>query len=298
MSNTELEDEVKAITSIYTPTTLKPVLPQTPSLYALTFPSQPSISIQIEFPPDYPNCPPSISGTHSTGANAGKGSGNILVEIARNVLSEIYTSGIPCIFDLIEEVNARLQDLGMDATPQTATQKQEQEHGQEPTDSIDDTMANPDTQQQQRLATMGDEEPPTWTQSPVVTEKKSTFLARASPATSPSQARAYLTHLLATDKKASRATHNISAWRIRGPDGVQFQDCDDDGETAAGARVLHLMEVMGVWDVVVVVSRWYGGVKLGADRFRIINQVARQALVAGGFAKDGSEGGNKSGGRK
>jgi hypothetical protein len=59
---------------------------------------------------------------------------------------------------------------------------------------------------------------------------------------------------------------------------------------------------MDVWDVLVVVSRWYGGVKLGPDRFalhsaagsgwswadccrfRLINAAAREALVMGGFA--------------
>jgi len=43
---------------------------------------------------------------------------------------------------------------------------------------------------------------------------------------------------------------------------------------------------MDVWNVVVVVSRWYGGVKLGPDRFRLINMVARECLVMGGFVKD------------
>ena len=30
----------------------------------------------------------------------------------------------------------------------------------------------------------------------------------------------------------------------------------------------------------------YGGIQLGPDRFRIINQTARDALVSGGFAND------------
>ena len=48
---------------------------------------------------------------------------------------------------------------------------------------------------------------------------------------------------------------------------------------------MHLMQLMDVWNVVVVVTRWYGGTKLGPDRFRIINSVARDALVKGGFVK-------------
>jgi putative IMPACT (imprinted ancient) family translation regulator len=41
-----------------------------------------------------------------------------------------------------------------------------------------------------------------------------------------------------------------------------------------------------VWDVVVVVTRWYGGIHLGPDRFRIINAVGRDALVRGGFGRE------------
>ncbi len=58
-----------------------------------------------------------------------------------------------------------------------------------------------------------------------------------------------------------------------------MEDCDDDGESAAGGRLLHLLAVSGVDSAVVVVSRWYGGVQLGPDRFRHINNAARNALV-------------------
>jgi putative IMPACT (imprinted ancient) family translation regulator len=130
------------------------------------------------------------------------------------------------------------------------------------------------------------------------------------------QAQAYLDYLLASDKKVASATHNISAWRIRQqkkptskdnnnntPGEMIIQDCDDDGETAAGGRLLHLMQLMDVWDVVVVVTRWYGGIHLGPDRFRIINAVGRDALVRGGFGREkekenaGGEKGKKKGKR-
>ncbi|KAK3366683.1 hypothetical protein B0T24DRAFT_596595 [Lasiosphaeria ovina] len=63
-------------------------------------------------------------------------------------------------------------------------------------------------------------------------------------------------HLLASDRRVRGATHNMTAWRIRGAGGATFQDCDDDGETAAGGRLLHLMQLMDLWDTVVVVTRW------------------------------------------
>lgn len=139
---------------------------------------------------------------------------------------------------------------------------------------------------------------PPWSLSEVISEKKSVFIARAAPVTSVEQAKQYLAHLLATDKKVAKATHNITAWRIRGQNGVQYQDCDDDGETAAGGRLLHLLELMGVWDAMVVVTRWYGGVQLGPDRFRIINQTARDALVQAGFSQDAAKDGGKKKGKK
>ena len=72
----------------------------------------------------------------------------------------------------------------------------------------------------------------------------------------------------------------------QGENGVAFQDCDDDGETAAGGRVLHLMQLMDLWNVMVVVTRWYGGHQLGPKRFSIINTVARDAFVKAGLVKD------------
>lgn len=83
------------------------------------------------------------------------------------------------------------------------------------------------------------------------------------------------------------------------PSGSYLEDNDDDGETAAGSRMAHLLSIMNVENVMVVVTRWYGGIKLGGDRFRLINQVSREALVAGGFvANETTDGNNKKHGKK
>ena len=57
-----------------------------------------------------------------------------------------------------------------------------------------------------------------------------------------------------------------------------LQDYDDDGEDAAGGRLLHLLQILDVKDTIVVVTRWYGGVKLGPTRFTHINNAARILL--------------------
>lgn len=46
------------------------------------------------------------------------------------------------------------------------------------------------------------------------------------------------------NKKIASATHNMYAYRIfKTETKTWFQDCDDDGETHAGSRLLHLLQV-------------------------------------------------------
>jgi hypothetical protein len=279
-----LEDECQAINAIYSESTLL-VLSQNPTICSLNLPNEVHISLRLEFPPDYPDAPPSILGTQSVGDNIPKGQGSHAVDVAREVLAEVYQPGSPCIFDLVEEVMQRLQQYEQHSSQSQGIEKQQdaQRRGQQ---SSDDEDAPSD--EMQSLDLLSDKEPP-WILSDPFTEKKSVFVARAAVVSSPSEAKSFLAHLLATDKKVAKASHNITAWRIHGPNETAFQDCDDDGETAAGGRLLHLMQLMDIWDVMVVVTRWYGGVHLGPDRFRLINTAARDALVKGGYVKDAAK---------
>ena len=126
----ELDDEVTSINSIYGEATLKKSSDEF-NTYALAFPSQPGISVRIEFPEDYPDAPPSILGPQSTGENIAKGEGNYFVELVRDVFAEIYMPGAPCIFDLIEEVDARIQQLGTTQSPGSTRQQIAEEDGQQ-----------------------------------------------------------------------------------------------------------------------------------------------------------------------
>lgn len=112
--------------------------------------------------------------------------------------------------------------------------------------------------------------------------KKSVFIAHVAHVTSGEDVKAVRDRLM-QDKKIAQAAHNILAYRIRVDNGSLSQDNDDDGETAAGRRLGHLLQLLGVENAVVVVTRWYGGIHLGPDRFKLINNAARQALEAGGF---------------
>ncbi len=46
------------------------------------------------------------------------------------------------------------------------------------------------------------------------------------------------------NRKIAQATHNMYAYRIYNEGSkMVLQDCDDDGETHAGGRLLHLLQV-------------------------------------------------------
>ena len=55
--------------------------------------------------------------------------------------------------------------------------------------------------------------------------------------------------------------------------GIYYHDCDDDGETAAGGRLGEILRIMGVCGIAVIVTRWYGGTKLGKRKkiVKIVN---------------------------
>ena len=91
--------------------------------------------------------------------------------------------------------------------------------------------------------------------------KKSVFIGYASPANTEGEARAFIEKIRAHH---SDATHNVSAYLIN--DGKNFAiRYDDDGEPkgSAGKAVLKVIQNKGLSNVVVVVTRYFGGIKLG-----------------------------------
>ena len=86
--------------------------------------------------------------------------------------------------------------------------------------------------------------------------KKSRFLAQAVPVESAAAAIAWI-----RAGADPAATHNCWAYRI----GGEYRS-SDDGEPAgtAGRPILAAIEGQGYDQVMVVVTRWFGGIKLGA----------------------------------
>lgn len=284
----QLSDELEAINSIYGDGTLV-ASDDSPSTYILTLPDKVTTStLRLQFPPAYPDEPPIVLGTHSSGDHAKRGSAARDLALFRDAVGEVYEPGQVCLFDAIEQVKELIAAV---TEAEKEDEKDEEEEGGKKVSSYDAH----DAPSQPGLGDAVGPEPP-WTLSIPLIELKSTFVARCAPVSSPAQAAQYLQHLLASDKRVRAATHNITAWRIRGPNGTSFQDCDDDGETAAGGRLLHLMQLMDLWDTMVVVTRWYGGQKLGPRRFALINGAARDAFVRAGLVEEDTS--KEGGGRK
>ena len=77
-------------------------------------------------------------------------------------------------------------------------------------------------------------------------------------------------------KKFAKATHNSWAVVLTGEGAIR----NDDGESGAGAVILKMIERAGLQDHVIVVTRWYGGVHLGGDRFAHVVTSVRAYLDA------------------
>lgn len=69
------------------------------------------------------------------------------------------------------------------------------------------------------------------------------------------------------DKKYQKASHNSYAARFV-ENGSIIDRKNDDGETGAGMVILRQLKKAEVVNVCVVVTRWFGGVMLYADRFK------------------------------
>jgi hypothetical protein len=111
-------------------------------------------------------------------------------------------------------------------------------------------------------------------------DRKSVFVARCAKIDSSEKLDRFMQTIL-LEPKVNQATHNIMAFRYQRlvkDRYVTDEGYDDDGEKAAGSRLLYLLQLLKIENIVVVVSRHYGGIKLGPDRFKRILDSAKIAL--------------------
>lgn len=107
---------------------------------------------------------------------------------------------------------------------------------------------------------------------------KSRFIAWLRPVSSREQGLAVLAQARA---RYPDATHHCHAWLIGSPSSGEGA-MNDDGEPSgtAGKPIFNVIQHKGVGDVVVVVTRYFGGVKLGAGGLVRAYSAAAQAVLA------------------
>ena len=112
-------------------------------------------------------------------------------------------------------------------------------------------------------------------------ERRSRFIGRVKPVKTEEDA---VSFIRACKSKYWDASHNVYAYSLREGSVRRYSD-DGEPQGTAGVPVLEVLQKSGVTDLVVVVTRYFGGVLLGAGGLvRAYTQSAKDALDAAGIS--------------
>ncbi|AAZ17897.1 conserved hypothetical protein [Psychrobacter arcticus 273-4] len=108
--------------------------------------------------------------------------------------------------------------------------------------------------------------------------KKSVFIAYAYPVTSREQA---MFHVEQLRKQYADARHHCWAYIIGDPNNTTSAGFDDDGEPngTAGRPILNVLQHKSIGNVIIIVVRYFGGIKLGAGGLTRAYAGSAQAAV-------------------
>ena len=112
------------------------------------------------------------------------------------------------------------------------------------------------------------------------TIERSRFIAHVKPVSSKEEADAFIA---AIKKQYKDATHNVPAMVIG--DKFQVQWASDDGEPqgTSGAPIVQMLVLENITNIVVVVTRYFGGIKLGTGGLvRAYTSSAKLGIQAAG----------------
>ena len=116
-----------------------------------------------------------------------------------------------------------------------------------------------------------------------LTIEKSKFIACVRPVESAEEAETFI----AERRSAYRdATHNVPVYVLG--ERFEVQKYSDDGEPSgtAGVPVLQMLTKEGITNVAVVITRYFGGIKLGTGGLvRAYTGSAKEALIGAGIAE-------------
>ncbi|MGI6704416.1 MAG: YigZ family protein [Clostridia bacterium] len=113
--------------------------------------------------------------------------------------------------------------------------------------------------------------------------RKSRFIAQVERARNEEEAKAFIQDI---KKKHWNATHNCTAYVIGEGNGIQKSSDDGEPGGTAGIPMLEVLRKRQIRDAVVVVTRYFGGIKLGAGGLiRAYGRAAAEGLEAAGVVR-------------
>ena len=113
--------------------------------------------------------------------------------------------------------------------------------------------------------------------------ERSRFIAHISPVESREEADAFIDEIRSEYKDA---THNVPAMVIGDKQQIQWASDDGEPQGTSGAPMVQLIVSEGLTNVVVVVTRYFGGTKLGTGGLvRAYSSSARMAIEESGVCR-------------
>ena len=107
-------------------------------------------------------------------------------------------------------------------------------------------------------------------------EKKSKFIGYIKPVSTVTDAEKFIQEI---KKMHPGATHNVPLYRVV-ESGQEYFKYNDDGEPAntAGKPMAEMLNILDIYNVAIVATRYFGGIKLGAGG--LIRNYAKMAKLA------------------
>lgn len=111
----------------------------------------------------------------------------------------------------------------------------------------------------------------------------SEFIGHVGPAHTVAEAEAFIE---AIEREHDDATHNVPAYRIRAEPLREWSSDDDEPSGSAGKPALNVLQQEDIENVVAVVTRYYGGTKLGVGGLaRAYSRGVKEALDDAGITE-------------
>lgn len=112
----------------------------------------------------------------------------------------------------------------------------------------------------------------------------SEFIGHAMPVESREQAERFIEKI---DAEYSDATHNVPAYRVREDPLREWSSDDGEPSGSSGKPALNVLQQQDIENVVVVVTRYYGGTNLGVGGLaRSYSQAVKEAVEAAGIVEE------------